>query len=103
MGDQLRLESALTNFLTHAAKASPIHSQIKVNITMKVGRPKTMSSAESESITLSRTSPPVLGNTASAATGTGGGKAPSGGVGNDRGDGGTAGGVGSGLLKVVFL
>ena len=43
MGDQLRLESVLTNFLTHAAKASSARSQIIVSITMKVGKPTLIS------------------------------------------------------------
>ena len=39
MGDQLRLENVLTQFLIHAAKAAPSHSQIKVHLVMKVGKP----------------------------------------------------------------
>ena len=62
MGDQLRLESVLINFLTHAAKASPIDSQIKVNITMKVG-----SRSGKAGPIISIPSSPLLDNTAPAA------------------------------------
>ena len=37
MGDHLRLENVLTQFLTQAAKSAPEHSQIKVQLTMKIG------------------------------------------------------------------
>ena len=49
MGDELRLENVLTQFLIHAAKTAPSHSQIKVVLTMKVGKPIKVSATESVS------------------------------------------------------
>ena len=93
MGDQLRLESVLTNFLTHAVKVSPTHSQIKVVIKMKVGRVMTLTSGKAESTASIPSLPPLsplLGNTE-----TGGQRV--------AGGGGSGAGGGSGTSKVVIL
>ena len=62
MGDQLRLESALINFLTHAAKVSPVHSQITVLIKMKLSKATISGKAESIASNPSLPSSPLLDN-----------------------------------------
>ena len=78
MGDQLRLESVLTNFLTHAAKASTARSQIRVSINMKVGKPTWISGKTSTTPTATQRRQPLLDSNAAAA-GAGGGAAGGGG------------------------
>ena len=92
MGDQLRLESALINFLTHAAKVSPVHSQITVLIKMKLSKATISSKAESTASNPSLPSSPLLDNSRPA-------------VGRSlSGIGLAGGGVGSsGKLKVTVL
>ena len=86
MGDQLRLENVLTQFMTHAAKSAPEHSQVKVMLTMKV-RPVVSASTASPSYLLPTV--PSANNTVAAAAAAS--------VAGGGGGGGIAGGGGSGV------